>query len=345
MSETGRLLADTAARMIEQSASPEALLANIVEGGLHMALVPEAAGGGGCTLEDVSWIAETWGARAAPLPIVEMLLAPWLAARVGHEDEAAAGNRTITALALTAVAAALPARALLQSDLEAPGLPGCAAILMPERRSPDEVVVTLHAVSAAGRFRDLTGQDWLRLPIGQGRDSGVELGRIGAEDSLFLATSGAALTVSALVGAMDSVLRLMIDYANTRSQFGRPIGKFQAVQHLIAEAAGELEVTRAARDALLLPMDGEAGALFGHLSAKAQAGRAATFVASAAHQVFGAIGYSEEHELHHLTKRLWMWRDDWGRQSDCEEAIGRIAIDAGRANLWPLIVATGQFQE
>jgi acyl-CoA dehydrogenase len=51
----------------------------------------------------------------------------------------------------------------------------------------------------------------------------------------------------------------------------------------------------------------------------------------------GAIGFTDEHVLHRYTKRLWAWRDRWGRQSWCEAEIGRLACAAGGGGLWPLI--------
>jgi acyl-CoA dehydrogenase len=135
-------------------------------------------------------------------------------------------------------------------------------------------------------------------------------------------------------GAMAEVLALLIDYVNTRSQFGRPIGRFQAVQHLIADIAGELLASEAVlSDALHKPDDRLAW-----LSAKIQAGRAATAVAAAGHQLFGAIGFTAEHVLHRYTKRLWAWRDEWGRQGACERNVGEMAMMSGESGLWSFLV-------
>lgn len=140
----------------------------------------------------------------------------------------------------------------------------------------------------------------------------------------------ALLTVAAMTGAMARVMEIAVDYANTRQQFGRPLGKFQALQHLLAEAASELALTEAA---LAAALEAEDGGALSWLTAKAQAGRAATFIAAAAHQVMGAIGFTEEHPLHHYTRRLWQWRDENGRQADCEAALGRAAL-AAPGGLW-----------
>jgi acyl-CoA dehydrogenase len=58
-----------------------------------------------------------------------------------------------------------------------------------------------------------------------------------------------------------------------------------------------------------------------------RAGQAAGIVAVNAHQVHGAIGFTEEHELHRYTLRLWSWRDEFGSERAWQERLGRLAID------------------
>src|SRR3712207_9496167 len=58
-------------------------------------------------------------------------------------------------------------------------------------------------------------------------------------------------------------------------------------------------------------------------AAKAAAGQAATVAARAAHQAHGAIGMTKEHELGHLTRRLWSWRDDFGGGRYWSREMGR----------------------
>ena len=152
-----------------------------------------------------------------------------------------------------------------------------------------------------------------------------------------IAASGMLLTAAMMTGAMARVLEIAADHAGTRVQFGRALVKFQAIQHRLAEAASELAVTEAALAAALEAEDEGRGSDLLRLSAKAQAGHAATVIAAAAHQLFGAIGFTREHELHRYTRRLWEWRDDWGRQADCDLAIGRAGC-AAPDGLWSYIV-------
>ena len=61
--------------------------------------------------------------------------------------------------------------------------------------------------------------------------------------------------------------------------------------------------------------------------------------AAIAHQVHGAIGFTQEHSLHHLTRRLWSWRDEFGNDAEWSRRLGHAAIAAGADGLWPMITA------
>ena len=62
-------------------------------------------------------------------------------------------------------------------------------------------------------------------------------------------------------------------------------------------------------------------------------------MAEIAHQVHGAIGFTHEHRLHHLTRRLWSWRDEFGVESDWSIELGRLAAAKGGDGLWPLLTS------
>ncbi len=79
--------------------------------------------------------------------------------------------------------------------------------------------------------------------------------------------------------------------------------------------------------------------LFAAAVAKIRAGEAAGKVSEIAHQVHGAIGFTHEHSLHHLTRRLWSWRDEFGIESDWSVELGRAVAARGPAALWPLLTA------
>jgi len=79
-------------------------------------------------------------------------------------------------------------------------------------------------------------------------------------------------------------------------------------------------------------------------AAKLRAGEAGQIVAALAHQVHGAIGFTDEHSLHHFTKRLWSWRDEFGTERDWSRALGKAALKGGPAgsddSFWSFVTAT-----
>ena len=149
---------------------------------------------------------------------------------------------------------------------------------------------------------------------------------------------GAALRTVQIAGALEQVLDLTVRYAQDRVQFGRPIGKFQAIQHNCAILAGQTATAVAAADVAAEELDGDCNP-FVVGAAKARAGEAAGIGAALAHQIHGAIGFTQEHMLHFSTKRLWAWRDEFGSEAHWNRIVGEIASRAGPAELWDLITA------
>ncbi|CAA0089342.1 Uncharacterised protein [Mycolicibacterium vanbaalenii] len=101
-----------------------------------------------------------------------------------------------------------------------------------------------------------------------------------------------------LAALSDAMLELAITHTSTRTQFGSPIGSFQAPRHALAGAYSELEGARA-----LLAESWQCGGEFSALVAKAAAGRTHRVVADVAMQLCGAIGLTIEHDLHRYVAR------------------------------------------
>ena len=78
---------------------------------------------------------------------------------------------------------------------------------------------------------------------------------------------------------------------------------------------------------------------FAAASAKLRVGEAAGKVCDIVHQVHGAIGFTHEHRLHHFTRRLWSWRDEFGVESQWALDLGRLMIAEGADGLWPFLAA------
>jgi alkylation response protein AidB-like acyl-CoA dehydrogenase len=114
-----------------------------------------------------------------------------------------------------------------------------------------------------------------------------------------------------MAGALGRVLEMSLAHANQRVQFGKSIGKFQAVQQQLSVMAEDVFAARMAaeigcvsRGPVPLPLRAAA--------AKARAGEAAERSVAIAHAVHGAIGITAEYDLQQLTRRLQEWRNDFG---------------------------------
>ena len=127
-----------------------------------------------------------------------------------------------------------------------------------------------------------------------------------------LLQKGASLRCCQMVGALQEVLDMTVEYVKNRVQFGRPIGSFQAIQHYCANMATDVDGSRFITYQGLwrlgeeLPSDLEVSA------AKAWVSDSAQRVAATAHQCHGAIGFTQEHDLQLFTRRLKAWEVSFG---------------------------------
>jgi alkylation response protein AidB-like acyl-CoA dehydrogenase len=176
----------------------------------------------------------------------------------------------------------------------------------------------------------MTGEKLFEVTFGEvAIDPGDVVGARGSGiDVLAAAWRLGALARSAeMLGAAERILALAVEHARSRVQSGRPIGAFQAIQHTCADLLRNVESARPLvyRAAWTLERGLEAA---GEVAmAKAYAGDACLAVARRAHQVFGAIGYCEEHLLHRLHKRILAARLDFGDGSaHLETVAGAIGL-------------------
>jgi alkylation response protein AidB-like acyl-CoA dehydrogenase len=153
-----------------------------------------------------------------------------------------------------------------------------------------------------------------------------------------LLAAGAALRTQQIAGALARLTEMTVHYAQDRVQFGRPIGKFQAVQQNLAMLAGQAAAAVAGAD-LAAGALADGIAVLPIAAGKARAGEAAGIGAGIAHQVYGAIGFTFEHHLHFLTRRLWSWRDEFGKDAAWNRLLGLHMARAGADRLWAEITA------
>ncbi|MBC3192120.1 acyl-CoA dehydrogenase [Pseudonocardia sp. C8] len=310
------------------------------DAGLTTLTAPDTGG----TLDDAAVLLEAAGAWAARVPLAETdLLGGWLARAAGLE---------VPDGPLTAVATRVPGGdpspgtpgGVLTSDGPAvsgtlPRVPWGRSLAAVVVLDADRVLVLDPATAAVTEGANLAEEprDTLAFSGTAPLATGTAPAGAGAELALRAALARALL----LAGAARGALARSIGYAGERRQFGRPIGKFQAVQQMLAEAGAEVAAAAAASAAAARTAQAAGFAapetLFAVAAAKARCGEAATVVARIAHQVHGAIGFTREHDLRLVTTRLWAWRDEDGNEAHWNDRVGALALDAGADGLWPLV--------
>jgi len=131
------------------------------------------------------------------------------------------------------------------------------------------------------------------------------------------ADRAAVVTGAELLGLAEAMISRTADYARDRQQFGRPIGSFQAVKHLLAGAQVLLEFARPVVYGAAWALDERSPVASRAASvAKAYAAEAALEAARVSLQVHGAIGYTWECDLHLFLKRTWALAEAWGSAGD-----------------------------
>ena len=135
---------------------------------------------------------------------------------------------------------------------------------------------------------------------------------------------------------------LAVNYAQERQQFGRPISKFQAVQQNLAVLAGQTAAAVAAANTGIeaLSRNDPETEVFRVAIAKTRVGDAATLACEIAHQVHGAIGFTQEYALQLATRRLWSWREEFGPDVEWAARLGNFVCNLGADELWPTLTAS-----
>jgi len=139
-----------------------------------------------------------------------------------------------------------------------------------------------------------------------------------------LMTAGSLLAAAEAVGAAGHILDLACRYAGQRRQFGRTIGSFQALRHILADAYVRQESGwSAVRYAAAALDDGDPEAARAASIAKAYVSRGAREVAHSAMQVFGGIAFTAEHPAHRFLRRISVRAQQFGDAAHHERLLGR----------------------
>ena len=342
---TESLVAESAERLFADLATPEVVNAAeagtwpgdlwgaVSEAGFLDALGGES-GGALEGLGDAVDILRSAGRHAVPLPLAETMLARWLLRRVGltppegalalavdGPEDRVELRRVGGEWQLSGMARAVPwarnARGLVVSTGMAVGLvTPVSAVIAPGK-------------NLAGEPRDDIALD---LKVDARSVAGVPMDA----DAGTVYRLGALFRAAQMAGALEEALQLAVTYAGDRVQFGRPIAKFQAIQQQLALAAEQVAAAGVAV-ASAVAAAGTGDLAFAAGAAKLRVGEAAGKVCDIVHQVHGAIGFTHEHRLHQLTRRLWSWRDEFGVESAWALELGRLMASQGADGIWPFL--------
>jgi acyl-CoA dehydrogenase len=154
-----------------------------------------------------------------------------------------------------------------------------------------------------------------------------------------LKAAGALVRAAQMAGAIERALMLTVDYARTRKQFGKPIAQFQAIQQQLAILAGQSASATAAAAHAFRRWAHQDFVMLAAV-AKIRAGEAAAAAISIAHQTHGAIGITQDHELHFTTRRLHSWRVEFGGEARWAIRLGEWISASGPENFWARITQT-----
>jgi acyl-CoA dehydrogenase len=316
----------------------------LAESGLTLLSTPESAGGSGAGLVESAAVLGVCAEYAAPVPLAETdLLAAWLLAESGRAVPggpltAAAGDVSVVRspegdLVGSAVLERVPWARAAEAVVVLAGTPDGPAVLV----LPTDACTIVEGHNLAHEPRDT-----VRFETSL---SAMELHPIDESARQEWLLRGALARAVQTCGVLERALTLTVEHASTRVQFGRPLARFQAVQHLVAQAAGETTAARAAVD-LAVRTVAEHGfaAPAGQLAVavgKAQSARAAGTVSRVSHQVHGAIGFTLDHQLRHFTLRALAWRGEFGNERFWERRIGETVLAGGADALWPMVTSGG----
>ncbi|HSG92040.1 MAG TPA: acyl-CoA dehydrogenase family protein [Pseudomonadales bacterium] len=334
LSEEQELLQQSVTRFVDDAAPLDAVRAyadggddtaiwqGLTELGVPALLVPESAGGIGLGMLDAVVVAEVLGSRVVPGPFLSTaILAPLAVRHAGLDEdsecaELLAGIASGTVRVGAALSEAVAARRDAGVRAEGGRLTGRALMAMDAGADHWLVADTtrgLHLVAADAKglvVTPLATVDRTRRTVELTFDATPARALGGSEVCDRVLEAGRVILAADTLGAAQRMLDKAVVYAGEREQFNRPIGSFQAVKHMCAEMAAEIEPCRAlvwyAGHACSEVPD-EAPLVACH--AKALLGDVGKFVAKTATEVHGGMGFTDLVGLHYWFKRI-----GWNRQ-------------------------------
>ena len=338
--DTREMLLDTAGRFfaercgkdivngVEKGVWPADFWKEIEEMGLPLTAVPEDKGGVGGTIADLMAVLRLAGANAVPVPLAETALANLLVAAAGGTPgpgpaTIVLGNLSVDNGRLSGKVDRVPFASVADRFVAVANSGGKVVVAVVDKANAKVTAAPSHA-----------GEPYGTVAFDKAACAFSGASAVSAERALELAALARAMQMA---GAADKVLATTVEYSKQRVQFGRSISTFQAIQHMLAELASCVAATIASAEAAARDADegGLAdGGSFSIAAAKSQASDFAQRICAIAHQSMGAMGFTHEHVLHHYTRRLWVWRRDFGSETFWGEKIGAAYAKAGPQALW-----------
>lgn len=296
-------------RKIEAGASPAPLWRTILESGFADALVPESAGGAGLGLGAIFAVVAACGRFALPLPLAQTMAARAFLAREGSsvpEGPIALAFAAVGAPAGSIACSAVPYGRVAEWVLVADG--DCAVLL--PATAAERTLTGVHGSLEADLHWNAVPADARRFPA-----------------RIDWRALGACLLAAQIAGAMERAFAMTVQYANERVQFGRSIGKFQAIQQQVSVMAEHVSATRMAAQ-LGMASESWTPSSLAAAVAKSRSSEAVPLVAAIAHAVHGAMGITEEYDLQLFTRRMHEWRRAFGSEGYWNARLGGALIDA-----------------
>jgi acyl-CoA dehydrogenase len=335
------LLVGTCERILAQTCSFEAVEQAETDGwcepvwnalaaaGLPWVGVPESCGGVGGSLLEALAVLRSAGRHAAPVPLAETgLLAGWLLAESGL----CVGDGPLTVAPGTpADDARFDGAALRGTIHDVPW--GRQARRLVGIFGDRVAVVDLEAARVEPAV-NLAGEPRDRVDF----DGTAPLEVVAAPvDRRSFKLRGALTRIVLMAGALERLVELSLAYASERQQFGRPVARFQLVQAHLVHLAQDAALVGLAADAAGRAMSADGDSRFEVAAARVLACSAASTATRAAHQVHGAMGMTREYPLHHFSRRLWSWRNEYGNEHYWRLEAGRQVATTGADDLYPLV--------
>jgi len=299
-------------------------------------LISPELGGSGGSVADALALVEELGRACFPGPFIASAIVATTA--LGRAE----GRRARDLLAALALGERICTLALLEGPARLePGRLNGRQLFVPDAHVATDVIVLASGPVgptalllpmdrpgiAAHPLDSMTGDKLFELVFTDVEIRGEDL--LGAPGEAWALLSravrvGALARSAEMAGAAQRVLELCIEHARVRVQGGRPIGAHQAIQHACADSYRDVESARwLTWEAEWKLATGRSDADAAVAAAKVYGGEAALRVARRAHQIMGAIGYSEEHPLHLFHKRILAASLDAGDASQNLDAVAR----------------------